>query len=165
MSIADYVPYAQIISSGGAAIGLWLAAWQFSRSRKTTTLQHLQDFLKSTNEREAALADATDEQKKRHAFVEYLNFLEVYAAAVIGGLFIGVAEELVRDKLMDSIITLERAPAWHDIIVKSVTSDITYKYLRRFAEKHRKLIELRRSSFAIEQGMDPITPEDRGRGS
>jgi hypothetical protein len=88
---------------------LFFTAWQFWRSRKTTTLQHLQDFFKSVIEREAALANATDDQKSRHAFVEYLDFLEVYSAAVIGGLFIGVAKELVRDKLIDSIITLERA--------------------------------------------------------
>jgi hypothetical protein len=148
LSIASYVPYAQIVSSSAAAIGLFFTAWQFWRSRKTTTLQNLQEFFKSVIEREAALAHAPTDEKKRHAFVEYLDFLEVYSAAVVGGLFIGVAKELVRDKLMDSIITLERAPDWHDIIVKSVTSEITYKYLRRFVEKHRKILRSRRSSFA-----------------
>ena len=113
-----------------------------------TDIQHLQDFFKSVIEREAALAHALDDQRKRHAFIEYLDFLEVYSAAVIGGLFIGVAKELVRDKLIDSIITLERAPDWHEVIVDSVTSVITYKYLREFMEKHRKILRSRRSSFA-----------------
>jgi hypothetical protein len=148
LSIANYVAYAQIVSSGGAAIGLFVTAWQFSRSRKTTTLQHLQEFFKSTIEREAALANATDNEKRRHAFVEYLDFLEVYSAAAIGGLFIGVAKELVRDKLIDSIITLERAPQWHDVIQNSVTSVITYKYLIKFMAKNRKVLDLRRSSSA-----------------
>ncbi len=113
-----------------------------------TDIQHLQDFFKSVIEREAALAHALDDQRKRHAFIEYLDFLEVYSAAVIGGLFIGVAKELVRDKRIDSIITLERAPDWHEVIVDSVTSVITYKYLREFMEKHRKILRSRRSSFA-----------------
>jgi hypothetical protein len=144
LSIAQYVPYAQIVSSGGAAVGLFLTAWQIWRSRKTTTIQHLQEFFKSTIEREAALAHATDDEKRRHAFVEFLDFLEVYSAAVIGGLFIGVAKELVRDKLIDSIVTLERAPQWHDEIQKSVTSVVTYKYLIEFTAKHRKVLDFRR---------------------
>jgi hypothetical protein len=148
LTTPTYVAYAQIVSSVGAAIGLFLTAWQFWRSRKTATLQHLQDFFKSVIEREAALAHALDDQRKRHAFIEYLDFLEVYSAAVIGGLFVGVANELVRDKLIDSIITLERAPDWHEVIVGSVTSVITYKYLRRFMEKHRKILRSRRTSFA-----------------
>jgi hypothetical protein len=146
LSIANYVFYAQVVSSGGAAIGLFFTAWQFWRSRKATTLQHLQEFFKSTIEREAALAHAIDDQKRRHAFVEYLDFLEVYSAAVIDGLFIGVAKELVRDKLIDSIITLERAEQWHDVIQNSVTSVITYKYLIRFIAKHRRVLDLRRLS-------------------
>jgi hypothetical protein len=147
LTTANYVAYAQIVSSGGAAIGLFFTAWQFWRSRKTTTLQHLQDFFKSVIEREATLAHATDD-KKRHAFVEYLDFLEVYSAAVIDGLFIGVAKELVRDKLIDSIITLERAEPWHAIIEDSVTSVITYKYLRTFMAKNRKVLASRRLSSA-----------------
>jgi hypothetical protein len=149
LSIVNYVAYAQIVSSSGAAIGLFFTAWQFWRSRRTTSLQHLQEFFKSTIEREAALAHASDDQKRRHAFIEYLDFLEVYSAAVIGGLFIGVAKELVRDKLIDSIITLERARQWHEVIQDSVTSVITYKYLIRFIAKHRTVLDLRRSSAAV----------------
>jgi hypothetical protein len=147
LTTPNYVAYAQIVSSGGAAIGLLFTAWQFWRSRKTTTLQHLQDFFKAVIEREAALAHTTDD-KKRHAFVEYLDFLEVYSAAVLDGLFIGVAKELVRDKLIDSIITLEGAEQWHGIIEGSVTSVITYKYLRLFIAKHRNILASRRLSSA-----------------
>lgn len=155
MSIASYVPYAQIVSSSAAAIGLFFTAWQFWRSRKTTTLQNLQEFFKSVIEREAALAHAADGDKKRHAFVEYLDFLEVYSAAVIGGLFIGVAKELVRDKLIDSIITLERAPQWHDEIQKSVTSVVAYKYLIEFSAKHKKVLDFRRQHPSMIAGTSP----------
>jgi hypothetical protein len=143
LSVAEYVPYAQLVASGGAAIGLCLTAWQFWRSRKATTLQHVQDFFKAVIEREAALAHATDDQKRRHAFVEYLDFLEVYSAAVIDGLFIGVAKEFVSDKIIDSIVELERAPQWHEEIQKSKTSVVTYKYLRKFAAKHQGIIDSR----------------------
>jgi deoxyhypusine synthase len=148
LSIASYVPYAQIVSSSAAAIGLFVTAWQFWRSRKTTTLQNLQDFFKSVIEREAALAQATDDPRRRHAFNEYIDFLEVYSAAVMGGLFTGIAKELVCDKLIDSIVTLERAPQWHDVIDTSVTSVITYKYIVAFMAKHRKVLAARRLSSA-----------------
>jgi hypothetical protein len=137
---------AQIGSSLAATVGLFFTAWQFRRSRRAVTLQHLQEFLKSTFEREAALANAADGEKKRHAFVEYLDFLEVYAAAVNESLFIGVARELVRDKIIDSIVALEHAPEWHVVIENSVTSAITYKYLVHFMVKHRALLDARRTS-------------------
>jgi hypothetical protein len=140
---------AQIGSSLAATVGLFFTAWQFRRSRKAATLQHLQEFLKSTFEREAALANAEDAEKKRHAFVEYLDFLEVYAAAVNEGLFVGVARELVRDKITDSIVALEHAPEWHAVIENSVTSVITYKYLVRFMVKHRSLLDARRASSTV----------------
>jgi hypothetical protein len=148
LSIASYVPYAQIVSSSAAAIGLFVTAWQFWRSRRTTTLQNLQDFFKAVIEREAALAFATDDEKQHHAFNEYTDFLELYSAAVMGGLFVGVAKELVSDKLIDSIITLERVPQWHGIIDTSVTSVVTYKYIVAFIAKHRKVLAARRLSSA-----------------
>lgn len=148
MSIADLVPYAQIGGTFAAALGLLLNAWQFSRSRRTAALQQIQDFYKSTTERELALANANgDERKLRHAFIEFLNFLEVYAAAINGKMFFGIAREIVSDKLIDSIVVLEGSRQWHDEIEKSITSVVTYKHLRLFITQHRRTI-ISRTSIA-----------------
>ena len=73
----------------------------------------------------------------------------IHCAIELPSHFDGIAlENLVRDKLIDSIITLERAPQWHDVIQNSVTSVITYKYLIKFLAMNRKVLDLRRSSSA-----------------
>lgn len=148
MTVTALLPYAQVGGTVAAAIGLFISAWQFWRNRRATTLQHLQDFFKSTNEREAALATASDFDKKLHAFVEYLNFLEIYSAAVNGGLFVGVAREIVRDKIIDSLVVLDAAPEWHSRIQKSITSEITYSHLRQFIRCHRRTFDSRKVAAA-----------------
>jgi len=139
LSISNYVPYAQIVSSLAAAVGLFLTAWQFRRTRAVATLQSLQEFFKASNEREAALAEAQDD--KRHAFIEFMNFLEVYSAAANGGLLTGVTLELVNDKLIDSIVVLMQLGHWHDSIEGSVTGPTTYLHLREFIKRHKKTVE------------------------
>ncbi|MDH2406811.1 hypothetical protein QCM77_44330 [Bradyrhizobium sp. SSUT18] len=150
MPIADLLPYAQLGASTAAAIGLLLSSWQFWRSRKATTLQHIQDFLKSMNEREAALADSQDDPaKQRHAFVEYLNFLEVYAAAVNGRLFVGVARELVCEKIVDSLVVLDAAPDWHQQIESSISSGSTYSHIRKFMSRYRHTFDTRKAASLV----------------
>lgn len=148
MPIADLLPYAQVGAAIAAAIGLFVNAGQFWRTRKTTTLQHIQDFFKSMNDREAALATAGDDQaKQRHAFVEYLNFLEVYSAAVNSGLFIGVAREIVCDKIIDSLVLLDAAPAWHQQIESSISSGVTYSHIRTLMRRHRRTFDARKAAL------------------
>jgi hypothetical protein len=145
LTIFELLPFAQVGGTFAAAIGLFINAWQFWRNRKTTTLQHLQDFLEAMNEREAALAEAKgDEAKQLHAFVEFLNFLEIYSAALNTRLFVGAAREIVQDKVLDSVVTLESMPRWHSEIEKSVTSAVTYKHIRLFMRRRRRTLESRR---------------------
>lgn len=138
MLISEYVSYAQIGSSLAAAVGLGLTAWQLWRARTVATLQSLQEFFKASNEREAALAEAEDD--KRHAFIEFMNFLEVYSAAANGGLLTGVTLEFANDKLIDSVVVLMQFGYWHDVIDRSVTGPTTYLHLRRFVRRHKKTI-------------------------
>jgi hypothetical protein len=138
LSISAYVPYAQIGSSLAAAVGLGLTAWQLWRARAVATLQSLQEFSKASNEREAALAEAQGD--KRHAFIEFMNFLEVYSAAANGGLLAGVTLEFVNDKLIDSIVVLMQLGHWHDVIEGSVTGPTTYLHLRQFIRRHKKTV-------------------------
>jgi hypothetical protein len=141
LPITEYVPYAQIGSTLAAAVGLCLTAWQLWKTRAVTTLQSLQEFFKASNEREAALAQA--EGDKRHAFIEFMNFTEVYAAAANGRLLTGVTLELVNDKLIDSVVVLMRLSHWHEVIEASVTSPATYVHLRRFIQRHKQTINAR----------------------
>lgn len=153
MPIADILPYAQTGAALAAAIGLFVNAWQFWRTRKTTTLQHIQDFFKSMNEREAALAASQDDPAKQsHAFVEYLNFLEIYSAAMNGGLFVGVARELVCDKIIDSLVVLDAAPGWHQRIESSISSGITYSHIRSFLRRHRRTFDARKAAALLAAG-------------
>jgi hypothetical protein len=149
LPISDYVPYAQIGSSLAAAVGLGLTAWQFWRSRAVATLQSLQEFFKASNERESALAEAQGD--KRHAFIEFMNFLEVYSAAANGRLLTGVTLELVNDKLIDSIVVLMQLGHWHDAIEGSVTGPTTYVHLRQFIRRHKKTIDGRYAAAQAEQ--------------
>lgn len=136
MSASDLLPYAQATGTFLAAVGLLLNAYQTYRGRKTATLQHLQEFMKAMNEREAALAAAKDDAaKQRHAFVEFMNFLEIYSAATNTCLLVGVAREIVEDKIVDSIVELTNAPLWHDEVEQSIRSAATYTHLGRFIRK------------------------------
>lgn len=99
------------------------------------------------NERESALAmNKDDAAKQLHALIEFLNFLEIYSAAINSRLFVGVAREIVQEKILDSIIELENLPHWHEEIEKSITSATTYKHLRLFIGTHRRTIGTRRSA-------------------
>lgn len=94
------------------------------------------------NEREAALAVAKDDlAKQRHAFVEFMNFLEIYAAAINASLLVGVAREIVEEKIVDSLVELTNAPQWHDDIEQSMRSSTTYMHLRKFNRKRRSSIK------------------------
>jgi hypothetical protein len=143
LTLKEFLPYAQVGSTIAAAVGLFINGWQFWRSRKTTTLQQIQDFFKAMNEREAALGLAENDHAKEHALVEFLNFLEVYSAAVNVGLFMGVARELVCDKIIDSIVVIDGAPTWHGKIEKSITSNVTYKHISKFMRSHKRTIHAR----------------------
>lgn len=90
-----------------------------------------------------------DDAKQRHALVEFMNFLEIYSAGINAGLFVGVAHEIVRDKIVDSIVQLTNAPAWHAEIEGSIRSPVTYKHLRRFMRDYRPLIDDRSAAAPI----------------
>jgi ATP-dependent DNA ligase len=122
------------------------AAYQVWLGRRTAVLQALQEFFKTISERERAFASASSEQRE-NAFVDFLNALELYAAAYIKRLVTGVSRELVKDKLIDSLVLIEGAPHWHEKIEDAVTSQPTFKYLKRFVTKHRAIVNARSAAY------------------
>ena len=121
------------------------AAYQLRLGRRIAVLQALQEFFKTISERERAFASAS-EGDRENAFVDFLNALELYAAAYIKRLITGVSRELVRDKLIDSLALIENAPHWHEKIEEAVTSEPTFKYLKAFLTKYRSIVSARQAA-------------------
>ena len=87
--------------------------------------------------------------------IEYLNFLEVHSAALNDSLFIGVARELVCDKILDALVVLEHAPQWHEQIEKSFTSHVTYKHIIKFMKRQRRALSARKAVALLSENKQP----------
>jgi hypothetical protein len=143
MNIQVAAQWAPVIGLFVSALAVGFAGVQMRQARKTAVLQVLQEFFKQVTERERALRSATDEVEHRWAFVEYLNFLELYAAVCNRRVVRSVAKEMIRDKLIDSIAVIERTPEIHVEIEMAVTTAPTFKHLRRFYRANRNEIKSR----------------------
>jgi hypothetical protein len=152
LAAKDWAESAQVASSAIAACGLLLAAcglgitaWQMRRTRRTADLQALQKFSEDANKREGALADAADD-RRLHAFHEFMNFLELYACAYNNGLVIGRgSRDIIRHKLEDSYIELEAAKEWHPYVAGALDRSTTFAELAKFIQRHRKEVDQRRA--------------------
>jgi hypothetical protein len=133
-----------VLSSLLAFGGLVFAAAQIRQARRTAALQALQEFIRSGNERERAILNATASTpaEQHHAFVELLNFLEMYAAAENGKLLVGIAKELVRDKLLDSLAIIDAQARWREVMEKAVITDVNFSHLARFIAAHRDELKI-----------------------
>ena len=138
-----------------ACLGLAFTALQFGRARKAACLQALQQFSKDANEREAALAGSRPENQE-HAFVEFLNFLEIYSAAENSRLLTGTAREIVRDKLIDSLCILEKYTHWHPIIENAVITKNNLKHVKLFMSRNRRLLHLCRKEIRADNRLSPV---------
>jgi hypothetical protein len=130
----------------------FFAGCQMLLARRTSGLQSLQSFDKAATEREAALLEAaTDGPRHEYAFNEYMNFLELYAGAcnrhlLSGSLLTGFARRFVRDRLLDSVVVIERAGhELHIAIDRAIYQPGTFEELRRFAKRNRKRLAARRA--------------------
>jgi hypothetical protein len=138
---------AAIIGSVAAETGAASATFacvQMRLARRNAVLQALQSFDKTANDREIALGSAETEAGRQHAFYEFMNFLELYAGICNRKLLSGLAHELVRDRLVDSLIVIERALGWREAINKAIFHTDTFSELRRFLNKNRVTVSARR---------------------
>ena len=149
----DWLEVAQLVSSAAAACGLFVAAFQLRRARMIADLQSLQKFFEGVFQREADFAMAGDDAaRQRHAFNVLLDFLEVHASAHNRKLFGRGSEEMVRHKLEDSVLELEAAEDWHPVIEAALDRSTTFIELRKFMQKYRAEIALRRSERSHHHG-------------
>ena len=128
-----------------------LTAWQMSRTRRSSDLLALQKFHEEASKRESALTEAksTGEEAWRHAFIEFLNFLEVYACAYNNRLIIGRgSKDIIRHKLEDCFIEVEAAKDLHPHIAAAVDRATTFAELKKLIRDHRNEVDLRRGERA-----------------
>jgi hypothetical protein len=146
----DWVEPAQVASGIAAAvglfltaIGLFLTASQMRRNRQTADLQVLQKFFETANKHEYELVHAKDIDAWTYAFNEFLNFLEIHCAAYNQKQFGSGSKELVRHKLEDCYIELNRNQQCHPLIAKAVDRSTTFLEFRVFVQRNRKEIDIR----------------------
>lgn len=127
----------QALAALAAVAALFFIGIQIKHARKTADLQTLQTFLKDTREHDRAFAEARTSEEQNHAFVEYLNFLETYAAAINGGLIPEVSQPIVHEKILDSAEIIKRNRDWHDQFVDAVSSDSTFEHLAKLTRENQ----------------------------
>jgi hypothetical protein len=144
------VQIAQVAAVFAATAAASLAAFQLLLSRRTAALQVLQSFDKAATEREAAIMAASDAAKRTYAFNEYMNFLELYAAfcnrhGLAGSLLTGFGRRFVRNRLLDSVVVIERAvPETHEAIKKAIFQPGTFNELYVFVKRNKSRLKKRR---------------------
>jgi hypothetical protein len=129
----------QVIAAGVAAFGLIFVGRQIRDARKTADLHALREFLRGVTEHEDRLSNPDSNEKKRQAFNEFLNFLEVNAAADNRNLF-PKTTRLIVDKLSTSIAVIQETPGWRGPFCEAVTSSTTFVELGKFMKRNRKAI-------------------------
>jgi|GEM_PF-4265352 len=148
----------QVIAAGAAAFGLIFVGRQIRDARKTADLHALQEFLRGVTEREDRVLTADSNEKKRQAFNEFLNFLEVNAAADNKDLYPKTTSSIVVDKLCTSIAEIQEAPAWHDQICEAVRSSTTFVELGKFMKRNRTAINVRVAELRSKAAVSTTSP-------
>lgn len=131
----------QIVAGASAVIGLAFVGLQIRASRRAADIQILQEFNRSTVERESAFLNADNDNKKQQAFIEFLNFLEVNAAAFNGELLPSISRKIIRDSLANSIAAIQLAPTWAEKFSDAVRTTSTFDELGRFMKVEKLKIQ------------------------
>lgn len=140
------------MAASASIAALFFVGVQIRIARRTADLQALQEFVKSAAEREACLLNADTDAKRQQAFFEFLNFLEMNAAAVNGALFHEMIRTIAIDKLCTSIAVIQVNSAWHDKLNDAITASTTFEELTKFMRRERKTIECRSDEFRKKLG-------------
>ncbi|MCF7698240.1 hypothetical protein [Loktanella sp. M215] len=142
--------FAAILSALAAVIGLGFIGWQIRQARKTSDFTTLQAFLKDAKDCENALmSDNLGDGRK--AFIELMNFLEIYAVALNKGLVPKVSRDVIRLKLCDSLAVIQNAPKWHVVLEEAISSPETFEELQKFMTKNKcRIVALQKAQAALD---------------
>lgn len=124
-----------IAQAATALVGLLFVGTQIRQARKTSDLQSLQEFLRVTKDHEHALINSGSDEDREKAFYEFVNFLEIQAAALRGGLFSSVTHKIVREKIRDSVAVIEDIEPWMAKLEAAISSETTFEHLRNFCKR------------------------------
>ena len=130
----------QMVAAGASVVGLVFVGLQIRAARLTADIKILQEFNRSTIEREFAFLNAGDDDRKEQAFVELINFLEINAAAFNGRLLPSVSRKIVRDSLANSIAAIQMAPQWAEKFEDAVRTATTFDELGIFMRAEKATI-------------------------
>jgi alpha-beta hydrolase superfamily lysophospholipase len=146
-----------------ALVGLY---FQIRMTRKSADLQALQDFVRNADQREDRLLDAETDSKRDQAFNEFLNFLETSAGALNNNLFPKTTKQFVREKVRDSIATIQAVQIWHAKFEQAITTDTTFAEIARFMRRYRADIDRvvkMRAALATADTRE-LSPPSQGEG-
>lgn len=130
-----------IAQAATALVGLLFVGTQIRQARKTGDLQSLQEFLRATKAHEHALINSIIDEDREKAFYEFMNFLEIQAAALRGKLFSSVTRKIVREKIRDSVAVIEDIEPWMAKLEAAISSETTFEHLRAFCKRERRHID------------------------
>ena len=139
-----------------ALVGLYFQIWI---TRKSTDLQALQEFVRNADQREDRLLDAETDPKRDQAFNEFLNFLETSAGALNDNLYPKTTKRFVREKVRDSIATIQGVQIWHSKFEQAITTDTTFTELAKFMRRNRadidRIVKMRAALATADTGTAP----------
>lgn len=153
----------QAVAAACAVGALFFVGVQIRAARKATDLKALQEFLRSAVEREEKLLSAPTTDARVAAFSEFLNFLEVSAAALNGGLFPETSRRMVHEKIRDSLAVIAANSVWQRAFEDAITTSDTFSELKRFRARNCGAIE--RVTSDLKTLQDAALPAARTRTS
>jgi hypothetical protein len=138
-SIASNV--ATVGSAALAAFGLIWTALTLKASTRASDLNSLFVMTGQVAAAETRLGASKDDPIQQDAdFNNYLNTLEILAAAINGGLFGSVSKRIASDRLCNDIAILMSSEWSRERIARAVTSHETFCEMAAFHRKNRKRI-------------------------
>lgn len=145
-----------------ALLGLLFVGTQIRQARRTGDLQSLQEFLRATKDHEHALINASNDEHREKGFYEFINFLEIQAAALQGNLFSSVTRKIVREKIRDSVAVIEDIEPWMAKLDAAISSDTTFEHLRDFCKRERRHIDRVKRARAEASITETASPPSHG---
>jgi len=131
----------QVVAAFAAIVGLPFIGLQLSWARKTADLRALQEFVRCAQDHENKLLRATTSAEKDQAFFEFLNFLEMNAAALNKKLFPKTSRAIVSEKLRDTVVVIEALPEWRQKFLNAITTATTFSEIAIFMRREKDAIK------------------------
>jgi hypothetical protein len=139
-SIAYWTLIATAVSAVASAIALGFNAYELRQTAKSRDADWLFRFIAEIRENERRFLGAAGEPERRHALVDYMNFLNSVAGACKKKLLPTHTMSFVTDYLIQAIAII-RTEGYGAELARMKTSSTTFVELTEFYREHRAGIE------------------------